>query len=190
MSYSRVNLQKIQLEDTLRCPSACAKWEAFWLFPLWGRTCYTELHPPKRILPPCWGEQCGHHTGHDGSSHRAWVPFLLRLFPLVTGGHAPLPAAVLHRDLVASLHHKGISCSKTVSAYIGGKTKKSNVHMWSNKYLVAHYKLTKVPNAAPTILNRFDCRKNLHSSCYILLKATLSIQHTKNMAEGVIFSIF
>lgn len=32
MSYSSVNLQKIQLEDNLRCPSACAKWEDFWLF--------------------------------------------------------------------------------------------------------------------------------------------------------------
>lgn len=85
MSYLRVNTLKIQLEVTLRYPSACAPWEAIWPSPLWVRTCYTELYSREASL-----SLTRRAVGHNGGSHKAWLPFLFLLFPLATSDHEAL----------------------------------------------------------------------------------------------------
>lgn len=94
------------------------------------------------------GEQRGHHTGHNGGSHKAWLPFLLLVslgyqWPCSTAScccprfPASWPLRTTREFHASSLHTTELRENK-------------QYHIWPNKYIIAHYKLAKIPNAAPT----------------------------------------
>lgn len=61
--------------------------------------------------------------------------------------------------------------------------------MWPNKYLTAHYKLTRIPDAAPTFLD--DSLKCRHEEANLYVFQTMAILNTayKNTTESIIFSV-
>lgn len=132
----------------MRCPSDCATGEAVWPSPLWVRTCYTELHSPEASLSST--------RRAAGPSHRTqwWQPQSLvpLLASLVSLGYqwpcstascccprfpASWPLRTTREFHASSLHTTELRENK-------------QYHIWPNKYIIAHYKLAKIPNAAPT----------------------------------------